>query len=254
MKKFIISICALLVIVGIISLCGCSNDLEKEYEFVIGAQQKTTRAEYSTAAPKNNVKPYDKLISKEVDIHYFAENYELNGVDLYNLEIKDIASDLGIECLRETDGGALYSVHKVKQGGLLYIFYTNWIYPRGEDYPGEIIEDVGRGLHWYYVKEKLSQKDFSSIKEGDEIDDVIKIDPVTQIYKNLNSAKQKKGSEWHFSAHYLEDGIVDIKYIYKDGKYIVDDIYFDDFIMDDGRSGRIKNRYDGKILPMDWVE
>ena len=62
---------------------------------------------------------------------------------------------IGVECLRETEAGALYSVHKVEQGGLLYIFYNT------PEFLTEITTNEIR--NWYYVPKRLSSSDFDSM-------------------------------------------------------------------------------------------
>ena len=95
----------------------------------------------------DNATPYQELLTKEIDIHSFMENYCLR--DPYGSgEIEDIAADIGIECLRETEAGALYSIHKVKQGGLLYVFYMNS--PKYPEYHSII--------RWFYVRGRASSK------------------------------------------------------------------------------------------------
>ena len=65
---------------------------------------------------------------------------------------------IGVECLRETEAGALYSVHEVEQGGLLYIFYNT------PEWLTEITTNEIR--NWYYVPKRLSSSDFDSMKKN----------------------------------------------------------------------------------------
>ena len=62
---------------------------------------------------------------------------------------------IGVECLRETEAGAFYSVHEVEQGGLLYIFYNT------PEWLTEITTNEIR--NWYYVPKRLSSSDFDSM-------------------------------------------------------------------------------------------
>lgn len=45
------------------------------------------------------------------------------GVTQGSKTLSAIDEAFGVECLRKNKAGNYYSVHKIKQGGLLYIFY-----------------------------------------------------------------------------------------------------------------------------------
>lgn len=231
------------VIVIIFTLCSCSNSLEKEYT-IKENDIDLIEADYvindsTIDRIKNNITPYNELITKEIDIHYFAQKYATD--ELYGCEnINVIASDIGIECLRKIDGRTLYSVHKVKQGGLLYIFY---------EIPSDDIDakffDI---MQWFYVRESLRYDDFKDlIKNESTIDDIIAIDNAQQIFKNLYYVNREYWNNQYFpnsnfvdengnyykgvfnSWQYLEDGILEIAYRIVDGEII----YYDSFLIED---------------------
>ena len=150
----------------------------------------------------DNATPYQELLTKEIDIHSFMEKYCLR--DPYGSgEIEDIAADIGIECLRETEAGALYSIHKVKQGGLLYVFYMNS--PKYPEYHSII--------RWFYVRGRASSKDFADLAlNKSSIDSAIEINETIQIFYNLyNADKDYWNRESGLPAWvYLDDGILEL--------------------------------------------
>jgi hypothetical protein len=97
-----------------------TNSLEKRYEVNYQYDAIVVTQDYGIF-PVDNTTPYQDLITKTVDIHNFASHFEQTG----GRGIDDVMEFMGVECLRETEAGALYSVHKVEQGGLLYILYSN---------------------------------------------------------------------------------------------------------------------------------
>ena len=48
--------------------------------------------------------------------------------------------------------------------------------------------------NWFYVDGNRSYADFASIEEGDTLEDVKKLDPTVQIYKNMMDADQERKS------------------------------------------------------------
>jgi hypothetical protein len=168
------------------------------------------KREIKVELPIDNSKHYNELITKNIDIDEFIKKFYVfpapYGLGYY---INDIHRGIGIECLRETELGALYSVHKVEQGGLLTIYYSRIQYTRYVKVAG-----------WYYAQKKLSSSDFLSIKKqsartnASTLSDVIDIDPATKIY---NEIFQKNYVFTYFSRHaetihLLSDGILKIRF------------------------------------------
>ena len=152
---------------------------------------------------------------------------------------------IGTECLRETAENALYSVHKVKQGGLLYIFYMR-----------HTSNDYFRIIRWAYSQKKLSYSDFSHIKEGTSIDDAKKVDPTTQIFENIYNANPDYWKEQGglMAWHYLSDGILELGYMIEDDKAVLRyQQFIEDFQISQNDSER-SYPYDGHILPMDMIK
>ena len=110
---------------------------------------------------------------------------------------------------------------------------------------------------WYYVNKPLSYKDFESIKEGSSWEDVKKIDPVTQIFKNMSDTNEKVsiGVTWH----YLTDGILalyyDNEYFKEKGESIVSELaYWDDYNADIYIPSLAEPPYDAHVLDMDMLK
>ena len=238
-----VSILALLV------SCSPKNSLKKTYTLPTqnaassGAAQTKDPADAVTV-PIDQEKTAEKLITKKTDIHQVAETYFIRTLQGEDVLLTDIAADIGVECLRKTETGSLYSVHEVKQGGNLYMFYTN--YSNFPDYHGVV--------QWFYVQKQLTHQEFSGIREGSTIDTVKKVDPVTQIFENLYHADT---AYWDAiggfqSWHYLRDGILEFTYKSKDGKLTVTKkVFHDDF-----KIMRVTSRdeeFDGRILELDWL-
>ncbi len=242
------------VFVSILTLCvitGCTSngnfsgsDLKKDYHSLLQSEAATSSLpKAEVIIPEiDNETPYQDLLTQEIDIHDFMQKYCIHA-PYGSGDIEEIAADIGIECLRETEAGALYSIHKVKQGGLLYIFYLN---ERADHRPV---------IRCFYLQKKLSSSDFAAIKAGSELEDIKKIDPTAQIWENIYYADPEwwETSGGCATLHYLTDGILEIGFK-KEGqklkvfaKQLTDDFEMPQFT---GKS----YPYNGKILDQDWVE
>ena len=220
------------------------NPLEKRYELKINDDIEITQ-DYGVFQTDNTT-PYEELITKTVDIHAFAQYFDIVGD---GRGIDDVMEFIGVECLRETETGALYSVHKVEQGGLLYIFYDNqeWL-----------TEIKTNGIKvWFYVRERVSSSDFASLQKNvSTIEDVIEIDEVDQIFLNCYRAdpEYQYDGKHLYTVHYLEDGIYLILYELIGGELIFTDDYFaDNFDLPIQTESRYYPYY-AQVLEMDMVE
>ncbi len=219
-----------MVLFILLSLSGCgSRSLVMDYVDLepTKAPESLTNAEILERV--DNDTPYEELLTKTIDIHEFAQKYVV-GVSVHGFDLADVATDMGIECLRLIPEGALYSVHRVSQGGLLYIFYANFTEWYREDPSME--EDFRYIVYWFYVQEPLSYADFSSIREGSTFEDVKRIDSTAQIYKNIYEQDPVffDTSGGHGSVHYLTDGILIIGTKTQDGKTeVVETEYIADY-------------------------
>lgn len=201
----------------------------------------------------DNKTPYEELITKTMDINaFFDKCYDIltvGGVTHGSHPLSEIDEAFGIECLRRNRARNYYSVHKLKQGGLLYIFYRLNTYQKNGFY------DV---FGWFVTQERLSYKDFSSVEQGSPYEDVEAVDPAADIYEQRLLSYLEKTSEqsalFFVTQHYLTDGILRIQYEFVDGKYVVQSMkYHSDFQVDLLRASSYP-RYNGKILKIDAIQ
>ena len=227
------------------SIAEKANPLEERYELKIHDDIEITQ-DYGVFQADNTT-PYEELITKTVDIHEFAQNFEYRGS---GRGIDDVMEFIGVECLRETEN-AIYSVHKVEQGGLLYIFYHK------EPWRTEITDNGI--LIWFYVRERLSFSDFDYLEENvTTIEEAIQFNEAEQIYLNCYKAdstfQYDPTGSYLYTEHYLEDGILCTKYDLIDGELVfsqhalIDDFDWSCFV------GARAYPYEVRILDMDWVE
>ena len=211
------------------------------------SQVFSSGTEASVLSRINNDLSKEQLIKKTLDIDFFIQKYCKNPYATFRgnpPSIAQVEADFGIECIRKTDAGTLYSMHKVNQGGFLYIFYKTRISDGKKEY-----EEI---YNWIYVKKNLSYKDFTSIKEGTSVEDVEAIDPVTTVYKNrMYNYDTNEKKPISYSMHYLKDGILTIFYTYKDGKYKVGSQEFKKDFQFDKYFYSAMQPYDGHVLPKD---
>lgn len=250
MKKRLVFVILLTLILTLCCGCGDNNSLKKDYVLHEIPDHDYKSVSYTV----DNTTPYQELITKEVDIHNFAQKYSSYIFPWY-VNMSEIYYDVGIECIRETAEGALYSVHKVKQGGLLYVFYDN-------DSHLEKTDDrwVRR---WFYVREDLNYADFKkAIDENGDMSDIIKVDKTGQIFDNIFSGEwvdEEKSVDYlnkgsYATWHYLSDGILELSYREENGKRVIYSHKLEsDFNLSDGRDG-VDEPYNAKILDIDRIK
>ena len=222
-----------------------TNSLEESYELRYGLHDVEVTQDYGVFQVDNST-PFQELITKTVDIHKFAQYFNPSGGD--GRGIDEVMEFIGVECLRETEK-ALYSVHEVEQGGLLYIFYSK------EPWRTEIT--TNRIIKWYYVRERLSLSDFAYLEENvTTIEEAIQFNEVEQIYLNCYNADPMFMYEPTFLivSNYLEDCLLDIKYDLVDGEFVFSEYgYSESYDLACNTGGR-GYPYEARILDMDWVE
>lgn len=235
-----------LCVIFAIFLCSSCQSAGLEKKYTVPGSVPDTSAKQPDIPETDNFTDYNDLITKTDDIHYIAENFFSSNI-YGSGSISDIAGTVGIECLRETGNGGLYSLHKIKQGGLLYIFYTNS--PDSPDY-----HDI---IRWFYVRKKLSSEDFKNLKLNEStMDSVIQIDETVQIFKNIFEAdKERWESESGMPVWiYLDDGIMELGFSDNNGKT---ELFFkehtDDYILYKTDAER-QTPYSGEILDIDRIK
>ncbi len=195
--------------------------------------------------------PYEELITKTMDINaFFDKCYDLLPVSAITNglhPLPEIDEVFGVECLRRNKAGNYYSVHKLKQGGLLYIFYIDL----------EPIKYLW--MHnWFVVQKSLSYEDFSTISKGSSYEDVEAVDPAADIYEQRRLSGFEKTSKQSpldlVTRHYLTDGILTIYYEFVDGKLVVHYLEYRKNFQVDVLGASSYPSYNGRILDIDAIQ
>lgn len=197
----------------------------------------------------DNTTPWQELCTQEVDIEKFTASFEdifrNESTDGYALE--EVAKNLPIQCLRSPREGVWYSVHRVKQGGLLYCFYHSF-------YP----EDTKYLLSYYWIFDKMSSEECPEIQAGMTLSEVEALLPQTRLCKAKRSAYPDTSLQYDFSKIdgdiYLSDGLFCIGFQETEGNLTVKNTCFrQGHSMGLTTMGR-HYHYNGEILPLDWPE
>ena len=195
----------------------------------------------------DNETPWQELITVSYDINGMIEQLFLEPYLHFTTEsitVAELHAVFPIQCVRENEDGFVYFVYQIEQGGLLYVFLS----PDLERGPPTTLRN------WFYVDENRSYADFSSLEEGDTLENVKKIDPTVQIYENMMDVDQNLVANMGAgSYHYLTDGILCIGYMYEEGEYR---IYVTEYVEDYRMWSNRSMGYDvtGPVLPIDRVE
>ena len=242
MKRLFSLLLAAITLLLCLSGCGTTPPQES-----ISVPEVTEEQERDLLVKADNTTAYDELIKDYpiIDIDEFFKRfnpeplrYSIGSVRLYQ-----IASAYGVPCLRKIDDPGYYSVHRVKQGGLLYIFYE-------EDSEHQI-----RCKQWFTVQKPVSRADFDYVKEGTRLSKIVKTDPAASVF--VRRGKGAKPQEYDFAFctwHYLTDGVMLCAYEKKWYGYVVDQVQFHDYNAICFFSNEEKEPpYNGKILSIDRV-
>lgn len=179
----------------------------------------------------DNETPWQELITVSYDINDMMEQLFLEPYLRFTTEyitVAELHAVFPIQCVRENEDGFVYFVYQIEQGGLLYVFLS----PDLEGGPPTTLRE------WFYVDGNRSYADFSSIEEGDTLEDVKKIDPTVQIYENMMDVDRERVEGMGANSyHYLTDGLLLIGYRYESGEYrIYGTVYLDDYEVGTNRS------------------
>ena len=122
---------------------------------------------------------------------FVAECHSFGSMDKRPSNIIEDGQPIPVSFLRNTAPGCYYTVNKVVSGGYMYLFFER---PYDEEriinesiieYRTDDLTDV-RLTGGVYMEKVLSKSDFSGIKVGDTIDDVIEVDNVAAVMKARN--------------------------------------------------------------------
>ena len=228
----------------LLCLCGCGTTPPQES---ISVPEVTEEQERDLLAKADNTTAYNELIKGHpvIDIDDFIERFDPDpfGYDIGDARLYQIASAYGVPCLRKIDDPGYYSVHRVKQGGLLYIFYE-------EDKEHQV-----SCKQWFTVQKPVSRADFDYVKKGTHLSKIVKTDPAASVF--VRRGKGAKPQEYDFAFctwHYLTDGVMLCTYEKKWYGYVVDQVQFHDYNAICFFSNEEKEPpYNGEILSIDRV-
>ena len=175
--------------------------------------------------------------------------------------IQDYMVPIPVSFLRNTAPGCYYTVNKVVSGGYMYLFFER---PYDEEriinesiieYRTDDLTDV-RLTGGVYMEKVLTKSDFSGIKVGDTIDDVIEVDNAAAIQKAKNVLEYlwsyTGAIKETYSVHLLKDGLLTILYeLEGETLYVTDIIFNEEFTFYPPFLGNVYPKYYG-ILPQDY--
>jgi len=192
---------------------------------------------------------------------YNASYFSYRSIDAHPSNIQDYIVPIPVSFLRNTAPGCYYTVNKLVSGGYMYLFFER---PYDEEriinesiieYRTDDLTDV-RLTGGVYMEKVLSKSDFSGIKVGDTIDDVIEVDNAAAIQKAKNDLEYlwsyTGAIKETYSVHLLKDGLLTILYeLEGETLYVTDIIFNEEFTFYPPFLGNVYPKYYG-ILPQDY--
>ena len=192
---------------------------------------------------------------------YNAARFAYGSRDAHPSDIQNYSVPIPVSFLRNTVPGCYYTVNKVVSGGYMYLFFER---PYDEEriinesiieYRTDDLTDV-RLTGGVYMEKVLSKSDFSGIKVGDTIDDVIEVDNAAAIQKAKNDLEYlwsyTGAIKETYSVHLLKDGLLTILYeLEGETLYVTDIIFNEEFTFYPPFLGYVYPKYYG-ILPQDY--
>lgn len=170
-----------------------SRDVSGEAEGIMSNQidNKLDTSEFSAENRIENTRPLLDILTNEyaiedlVDFFGRASSNEssLSGLAMSDVRIATASKKFPIECLRQVDAGFLYSVYKVKEGGLYYVFWADIV-----DTEDTIVDWAVYFTVYLPTSIKLASNDFNSIiPNRSTAEDVAVIDPNFELSFLLSS-------------------------------------------------------------------
>lgn len=208
MKKIFV---LLLLLILFLSACGkanlnndisAENTASKNSNSIFASMVQKTINENKKILSKVSKRKKSKLITKSyTEEHIFKKGvlYRLyNPVYGYNptMDMFDEYFGIKIECVRKVDNESYYCILKTKENGYAYYFF------RGNSSQLILYNSC-------YMKELLTKSQFDTLKIGDTIESVTKIDSAfLSLYNHYISVE----STLTQSVHLLKDGLLIIEY------------------------------------------
>lgn len=218
MKKLIIVVISLICV---LTTTSCAPESPKAYALSLMSVSERTetimnnqtgnhldKAEVFAEDRIENTKRLSDILTDEYAIEDLADFFgrassnesSLSGLKTLDVRIAAANEKFPIECLRQTDRGILYSVYKVKEGGLFYVFWAG-IFDNTIDAKDTIVDWTVYFTAYLPTSVKLTQNDFNSIiPNSSTAEEVAVIDPNFELCFLLSSRTA--------SYSLLEDGSV----------------------------------------------
>ena len=202
-----------LTILCILLLCSCASisdmpvskegldlppeDLNERIEPIMNHQSNFTSGAttFETERRVENTTPLSKILTTEYTFEelqdFFrkasAEKYFLSSSSMLDVRIATANERFPIQCLRQTESGVLYTVYKVAEGGLFYVFWTG-VFDNANDATDVIVDWTVDFTAYLPNTIQLTQDDFKSIIPGSTTaEDVASIDPNVELCFLLSS-------------------------------------------------------------------
>ena len=225
----------------------------------------TVSGEYSLPLVTNDGEIQDLMstVNENVPICvlYNAAYHSFGTENARPSNIQDYIVPIPVSFLRNTAPGCYYTVSKLVSGGYMYLFFER---PYDEEriinesiieYRTDDLTDV-RLTGGVYMEKVLTKSDFSGIKVGDTIDDVIEVDNAAAIQKAKNDLEYlwsyTGAIKETYSVHLLKDGLLTILYeLEGETLYVTDIIFNEEFTFYPPFLGYVYPKYYG-ILPQDY--
>lgn len=236
LKKLTIFLLATFCAMILFSSCSPSfvsfNDLAADYtlptpETIDGGLEQAYRKQQERRTnialpPVDNTTPWQELCTQEIDIHALSEPYlsYLAIGSWWREGLWDVVANVGVECLRETESGLLYSIHRVKQGGLFYIFYDQVVETGRYDVNAR---EWGYPIAFsFYLQKKENSTAFATLTPGISLERVKAIAPSAQLTENICKTQPEYSKKGEMIIDlYCTDGILRVMTQKQGGEILV---------------------------------
>lgn len=229
-----IKICVI-ILLSIICLCACSKHESKKIDmhYAEADIQEIINSDEMICTPKIEDIEMDKY--PEQDFLYenlcFSVFRDMGYFDMYSIRFDYLSSILNeyppqaVRTIENNGQKSMYFVYETDEETRVFVFFfENNGFQNSRGFP-------------IIMKKSLNMEDFLDLKVGDSMDDVEKIDPITELFKEnyeLLSDQQYQtlfvnGREKVSTIHLAKDGIIRIDYYRASkGEYIIERIITDD--------------------------
>ena len=177
-----------------------SNNIHNESDPVVDStitnnQDNDRVLETNDIISRGSEKQMNQLITTSYSREELIEFIDYYQADNFTTTMDALDKKFPIQCVRTFPDSMPYSIYKLKDGGLIYIFYRS-----------------GYGLflteYVFCVNELMKKEDFDKVEIGDSLSSVESIDEGTKIIDSIKS-DYLRGRQ---TLHLVNGGIVKIEY------------------------------------------